>query len=169
MKTKHAVLVVVCLIIFFACKKSDPPSTTNNNSSTPPPTASMTASYAGGTYSVTNAAFTNHLSNTVAGPNNNIWGSYVVSSTTVTIGIVASFTTTGVYPLTTIGAGQINGVGGNYETGYPMSNPGVGTLTVTTYDTNTHLMAGTFSFTAGNGGNAPAFSVTNGSFSNLSF
>ncbi|HKC69737.1 MAG TPA: hypothetical protein VKG26_15975 [Bacteroidia bacterium] len=172
--------VLLALVSFFACKKSTTPSTTNNNNNTaPPPVANMTASYsgilAGTTYSATNASFTYSLSALAggAGYNNSISGSAIntVTNETMTIGIYVPFTSTGVYSLNGLGAGQINGSGTTQfsnQTGYGIP-PGVGTLTVTTYNTQTHLMSGTFSFTACNPGVSSVITVTNGSFSNLSF
>ncbi len=65
----------------------------------------------------------------------------------------------GTYASVTTGAGQF------WET----SSTSTGTLTITTYDTSTNLVTGTFSFTGTPSSGTGNMAVTGGSFANITF
>jgi|GEM_PF-1910507 len=167
-----------------SCKKT---TTTTPTTTTPTPTVaptpSMSASYTAGASSTGGIVepFTSSLTCVHQfGTTYGISGSAVYgsgsNSQSYTIYMVANITGTGTLSLGATGNDAqfiVNPTSTNtatttYDVGYPQSNPGTGILNVTTFNTSTHLISGTFSFTAGTPTTSgPITIVNNGSFSNV--
>jgi hypothetical protein len=167
-------------LVTSSCTKTSTTTPTTTPTPTVAPTPSMSASYTAGAYytgGLTNA-FTHSLTCI-----HQFGTTYGISGTAVytngdsyTIYMVASITGTGTLSLGATGNDAqfiINPTSTNtatttYDVGYPTSNPGAGVLNVTTFNTSTHLISGTFSFTAGTPTTSgPTTVVNNGSFSNV--
>ena len=142
----------------------------------------MTASYTAGVYSGTAAAFTQSLTavnQPMGSQTYGIQGTVMSGTVPITIYIDATITSTGTITLNGAGVGNYAQLYTGpvtstttpvYSTGSPASNPGVGILNVTTLNTSSRIISGTFSFTGGTPTqSAPTASVTNGSFSNVGF
>ncbi|HXD93613.1 MAG TPA: hypothetical protein VNX01_10395 [Bacteroidia bacterium] len=180
--TTTAVLALGALITF-ACKKSNTSTTTTTTSTSTTgsnPPATMAASYTAGVYSGTSAAFTQSLTavNQPYGSSTfGIQGTVMSGTVPITIYIDANIPGTGTIALNGAGVGNYAQLYAGpatstatpvYSTGYPSSNPGTGTLNITTFNTTSHLISGTFSYTAGTPSGGMA-TITNGSFANVGY
>lgn len=168
-----------------ACKKSSSPTTTTTTTTTGSnPTPSMSASYSTGFYSGV-GNFTNvsgfSYPNNIYGIQGSIMGS---GNQPFTLFINATIVGTGTFAL---GQGSGPAGSGNYadfiqdtcvtnpykadfETGYPLSNPGSGTLTITSFNSSTRRISGQFGFTGGTSTqSSPSTTITTGVFSNVSY
>jgi hypothetical protein len=151
-----ATAVIVLMMTMNSCtKKSTTPTTTTPTSTTPSFSASMGGTST--TFTGTASSGANYLTITGTGSNYTI---NIYDATPIATGTVSLGSNAGSYAAVKTGSNQL------WETDATHT----GTLTITTYNTSTNIVTGSFSFTAGPVSNTTTnLAVTAGAFANISF